>query len=74
MSGGPFRFIEGGRVDDATPGLLIVGAAEVGGASVVGAAVVGSWVGVRVGSEVAEVSPEPGSVVPVSSSPPRKAK
>ncbi len=29
MSGGPFRVIEGGRVDDATPGLLIVGAAEV---------------------------------------------
>lgn len=29
MSGGPFRVIEGGRSDDPTPGLLIVGAAEV---------------------------------------------
>ena len=26
---GLFRVIEGGRTDDATPGLLIVGAAEV---------------------------------------------
>ena len=29
MSGGSFRVIEGGRVDEPTPGLLIVGAAEV---------------------------------------------
>jgi len=29
MSGGPFRVIEGGRSDEPTPGLLIVGAAEV---------------------------------------------
>jgi imidazolonepropionase len=29
MSGGPFRVIEGGRTGEATPGLLIVGAAEV---------------------------------------------
>ena len=26
MTGGPFRVIEGGRTDDPTPGLLIVGA------------------------------------------------
>ncbi len=29
MSGGPFRLIHGGRSDEPTPGLLIVGAAEV---------------------------------------------
>ena len=29
MSGGPFRVIEGGRSDEPTPGILIVGAAEV---------------------------------------------
>ena len=29
MSGGPFRVIEGGRSDEPTPGLLVVGAAEV---------------------------------------------
>jgi imidazolonepropionase len=29
MSGGPFRVIEGGRTDEPTPGLLVVGAAEV---------------------------------------------
>ena len=29
MSGGPFRVIEGGRSDEPSPGLLIVGAAEV---------------------------------------------
>jgi imidazolonepropionase len=29
MSGGPFRVIEGGRTGEPTPGLLIVGAAEV---------------------------------------------
>ncbi len=29
MSGGPFRIIHGGRSDEPTPGLLIVGAAEV---------------------------------------------
>jgi imidazolonepropionase len=29
VSGGPFRVIEGGRSDEPTPGLLIVGAAEV---------------------------------------------
>ena len=29
MSGGPFRVIEGGRSDEPTPGLLIVGAAEI---------------------------------------------
>ena len=29
MSGGPFRLIHGGRNDEPTPGLLIVGAAEV---------------------------------------------
>ncbi len=29
MSGGPFRVIEGGRTTEPTPGLLIVGAAEV---------------------------------------------
>ena len=29
MSGGPFRVIEGGRSDEPTPGLLILGAAEV---------------------------------------------
>jgi imidazolonepropionase len=29
VSGGPFRVIEGGRTDEPTPGLLIVGAAEV---------------------------------------------
>ena len=29
MSGGPFRVIHGGRSDEPTPGLLIVGAAEV---------------------------------------------
>ncbi len=29
MSGGPFRLIHGGRTDEPTPGLLIVGAAEV---------------------------------------------
>jgi imidazolonepropionase len=29
MSGGPFRVIEGGRTGEATPGLLIVGAAEI---------------------------------------------
>ncbi len=29
MSSGPFRVIEGGRTDDATPGLLLIGATEV---------------------------------------------
>src|SRR5215218_7198510 len=29
MSGGPFRLIHGGRSDDQTPGLLVVGASEV---------------------------------------------
>lgn len=29
MSGGPFRLILGGRTDEPTPGLLIIGAAEV---------------------------------------------
>jgi imidazolonepropionase len=29
VSGGPFRVIEGGRSDEPTPGLLIVGAAEI---------------------------------------------
>ncbi|MFL5673698.1 MAG: imidazolonepropionase [Chloroflexota bacterium] len=29
MTGGPFRLIHGGRGDDASPGVLIVGAAEV---------------------------------------------
>jgi imidazolonepropionase len=29
MSGGPFRVIEGGRTGEPTPGLLIIGAAEV---------------------------------------------
>ena len=29
MNGGPFRVIEGGRSDEPTPGLLVVGAAEV---------------------------------------------
>jgi imidazolonepropionase len=29
MSGGPFRVIEGGRIGEVTPGLLIVGAAEI---------------------------------------------
>ena len=29
MTGGPFRLIHGGRSDETTPGLLIVGAAEV---------------------------------------------
>ena len=29
MSGGPFRLIRGGRTDEPTPGLLIVGASEV---------------------------------------------
>jgi imidazolonepropionase len=29
VSGGPFRVIEGGRSDEPTPGLLVVGAAEV---------------------------------------------
>jgi len=29
VSGGPFRLIHGGRTDEPTPGLLIVGAAEV---------------------------------------------
>ena len=29
MSGGPFRLIHGGRSDEPTPGLLIVGASEV---------------------------------------------
>jgi imidazolonepropionase len=29
LSGGPFRVIEGGRSDEPTPGLLVVGAAEV---------------------------------------------
>ena len=29
MSGGPFRVIEGGRTGEATPGILVVGAAEV---------------------------------------------
>ena len=29
MSGGPFRLIHGGRSDDPTPGLLVVGASEV---------------------------------------------
>src|SRR5262245_37343235 len=29
MSGGPFRLIHGGRSDEPTPGLLIVGAAEI---------------------------------------------
>jgi imidazolonepropionase len=29
VSGGPFRVIEGGRSDEPTPGILIVGAAEV---------------------------------------------
>ena len=29
MSGGPFRVIEGGRSDEPTPGILIVGAAEI---------------------------------------------
>ena len=29
MSGGPFRLIHGGRSDEPTPGLLVVGAAEV---------------------------------------------
>jgi imidazolonepropionase len=29
MTGGPFRVIEGGRADEPTPGLLVVGASEV---------------------------------------------
>jgi imidazolonepropionase len=29
VSGGPFRVIEGGRTDETTPGLLVVGASEV---------------------------------------------
>ena len=29
MTGGPFRVIHGGRSDDPTPGLLVVGASEV---------------------------------------------
>lgn len=29
MSGGPFRVIEGGRSDEPTPGILVVGAAEI---------------------------------------------
>jgi imidazolonepropionase len=29
VTGGPFRVIEGGRTDEPTPGLLIVGAAEI---------------------------------------------
>ena len=29
MSGGPFRIIDGGRSDEPTPGLLVVGASEV---------------------------------------------
>ena len=29
MTGGPFRIIHGGRSDEPTPGLLIVGASEV---------------------------------------------
>ena len=29
MSAGPFRVIKGGRSEEATPGLLVVGASEV---------------------------------------------
>jgi imidazolonepropionase len=53
MTGGPFRVIEGGRTGEATPGLLIVGAAEI--ATLAG--------GVRRGSGQADVgrlsSPDP---------------
>lgn len=45
MSGGPFRLIRGGRSDDPTPGLLIVGAAEV--VTMAG--------GIRMGEQQAEV-------------------
>ena len=45
MSGGPFRLIHGGRSDEPTPGLLIVGAAEV--VTLAG--------GVRVGERQADV-------------------
>jgi imidazolonepropionase len=46
MSAGPFRVIEGGRSDEATPGLLVVGASEV--VTMAG--------GVRAGEAQAEVS------------------
>ena len=46
MSGGPFRVIEGGRGEEPTPGLLVVGAAEV--VTMAG--------GIRVGERQADVA------------------